>query len=333
MQDLHEHLILKSLSGTISPEEEQELRAWLDKNPENRREYEAYLKVWKLSPSSKEVNDFQSREEWEKLEARIEGDSASQPLRRELSFLKSRSYAIAASVSFLLVCSLMLHLINFSGSKDLIVHESGERQIHFVLPDGTEVWLNRGSKLSYPEEFEEGERRVQLSGEAFFEVVKDPKKPFIVEADKAAVKVLGTSFNVKAFEQAALTRVYVVSGKVSMYVVEEEEKEVVLSPGDMGVLYKSTASLRVEKVESPNALAWKEKKLVFKKAELKEVVATLGDYFSVDIELANPALLQCRFTSSFEDPKLEEVLEVLQYALNVRISRDGKTVKIEGKGC
>ena len=97
MQELHEHLILKSLSGTISPEEEQELLAWLEESPENRREFEAYQKVWKLSASSKEVNDFQSWDEWEKLKARIEGDSSSQPLGRELSFRKSRSFAIAAS--------------------------------------------------------------------------------------------------------------------------------------------------------------------------------------------------------------------------------------------
>ena len=333
MQDLHEQLILKFLSGTITPEEQQELRAWLDEKPENRREFEEYQKVWGLSAASKEVADFQGRQEWKKLEARIEKDSYSQSGGREIPFWKSRPFAVAASVSFLLICTLMLFLINFKGNTDLIVQESGERQLLVMLPDGSEVWLNRESVLSYPQDFEAGERRVQLSGEAFFEVEKNPAKPFVVKTDKAAVKVLGTSFNVKAFEQAAVTEVYVRSGKVRMHVIEEEEKEVVLTPGDKGFLYKSTATLRVEREDSPNVLAWKEKRLIFKKTELKEVVATLEEYFSVNIRVTNPALLQCRFTSSFEDPELEEVVEVLRHALNVEINTDKESLEIQGKGC
>jgi transmembrane sensor len=167
----------------------------------------------------------------------------------------------------------------------------------------------------------------------FFEVEKNPDKPFVVQGGGAAIRVLGTAFNVKAFAQTPQTAVYVLSGKVSLSVLEEQEREMVLSPGETGVLDKTDLSLSLEKEDPSNVLAWKDKKLVFKKTELQQVFKTLEDYFEVNIKVSNPAILSCRFTSSFQDPELEEVLEVLRISLNLSISRQGESLKIEGDGC
>lgn len=333
IQDRHEHLILKFLSGNLSPEEDRELRLWLDSDPENRREFEEYQKVWSLSPLSKELPDFKTGEEWLKLEAVIGQDQAQQRPRRRLSFQNPRLMAIAATVAFLVVSALMFFLLRFEGNENLIVKESGDQRIHFVLPDGSEVWLNKESSLSYPEAFTGSERNVGLKGEAFFDVQKNPEKAFVIHTDKAEVTVLGTSFNVKAFDQAEHTQVYVLSGKVSLAAGENPEERVILNPGETGLLDQTDLSLRVKEETDINTIAWKSNKLIFKKTELQQVVKTLENYFSTEILVENPSLLQCRFSSSFQNPSLEEVLEVLKVALNLTITKKKELWVIEGEGC
>ena len=332
-QDRHEHLIIKFLSGSLTPEEDRELRLWLDRNPENRREFEEYQKVWRLSPISKELPDFKTGEEWVKLEVAIGHDQAPQQRHKTLAFRKPRMMAVAATVAFLVVSTLVFYLVRLEGNENLIVKESGDQRIHFVLPDGSEVWLNRESSLSYPEAFAGSERKVELKGEAFFDVRKNPEKAFIIHTEKAEVKVLGTSFYVKASEQADQTQVYVLSGKVSLAAGENPEERVILNPGETGLLDQTDLSLKVKEEVDINDLAWKSKNLIFNKTELQQVVKVLENYFSAEISVENPSLLQCRFSSSFQDPSIEEVLEVLKVALNLRVSKKGNVWIIDGEGC
>lgn len=332
-QDRHEHLMLKFLSGSMSPEERQELRLWLDESPENQRELEEYRKVWALGSLPAARPDFQTQEEWEKLEAAIEQEHASLRRQKTVPFRKTPLPAIAATIAFLLICVLSLYLFTLNEDRGLIVQESAEQPIDFVLPDGSQVWLNRRSKLSYPQNFNEEDRRVELMGEAFFEVEKNPARPFVIHADGAAIKVLGTSFNVKAFAQTAQTAVYVLSGKVSLSAIGHQEQEVLLSPGQTGFLHKTDLSLSLQKEDASNVLAWKDKKLIFKKTELRQVLKTLEEYFEVKISVSNPALLTCRFSSSFQDPELEEVLDVLRISLNLSIRKEGKSLTLDGDGC
>jgi transmembrane sensor len=167
-QDRHEHLILKSLSGSLTPEEGQELRLWLDENPENRLLLEEYRKVWQLSNRPDELPDFQTRQEWQKLESAIQQDRAAAARPHPVPSRRSPLLAIAASLAFLILCAVGLYLFSLDGNRAVIVKESGEEMIEFVLPDGSEVWLNRHSRLTYQQGFNEQERRVELSGEAFF---------------------------------------------------------------------------------------------------------------------------------------------------------------------
>lgn len=331
MQDRHEYLMLRYLSGNLSPEEDRELRSWLEESPGNSRELEEYQKVWQQSFSPKAVQDFQSAEEWEKLKAAIDRENAASVKGRSISLKRPGWLSIAASIGVLMVSVVGIYLLLFSGKEELILKESGSQEMSFLLPDGSEVWLNKHSTLSYHKSFAQ-ERMVSLSGEAFFEIEKDPEKPFVIYADKAAIRVLGTSFNVKAFEHSPLTEVYVLTGKVSLSSVEQGEG-VMLHPGEMGLLHTKEGGVSVAREANPNALAWKEKRLTFKKAPLKEVIKTLEDYFSVNISVANPELLKCRFSSSFANPELEEVLQVLRHALQLTIKRSGDPLLIDGKGC
>ena len=325
-----EQLMIRQLSGTISPEEQKALLRWLQENPEHQKAFDDFQQVWKLSEAKAVTPNFNTQQEWQRLEVSL--DELDQPAVKERS-LPGRDWGwlkIAASVAFLLSCAAVFFLLN--RDPELIVKESGTAEIYLTLSDGSEVWLNRGSSIRYPEEFEGDERLVELSGEAFFKVAHNPEKPFIVLADKAKVKVLGTSFNVKAYPQTALAEVFVLTGKVGLSAVAAEA-QLVLKPGDKGVLTKAQNLLSIEQTEVGNILAWREKKLVFKKAALGEVISTLEDYFNVKIQVANPALLHCRFSSSFNDPALEEVLEVLRHSLNISIEGEGGNFRLVGEGC
>lgn len=329
MQESHyNHLILKFLSNDISHEEHQELFSWVDKSPENRKAIEEIRKVWNLSNKNLTKPDFQTPEEWRKLELALEQTAHKETRERKFDFSRSGFFKIAASIAILLVCSVVLYFFNFQNQ--VIVKESGSEKAYFTFPDGSEIWLNEKSKISYTENFNKEERFVKLSGEAFFDVKKNPNKPFIIIANDAQIKVLGTSFNVRAYNEEQTTEVVVVTGTVSLSVLK---KEILLHPNEKGILLKKNNALSLKVVENPNAVAWKSNQLVFKKSRLSEVVETLEDYFKIKIAIKNPDLLACRFTSTFNDPTIGEVLEALQYSLNLDIVGEGKSYTLDGEGC
>ena len=327
----HEQLIIRHLSGSISPEEQEALVLWLNESQENKKAFDDFQKVWKLSKTETGTPDFSAEQDWHRLEAAIDRVDRSEVAEKQKAHNRWGSFKIAASIAFLLACAALLYLLN--RGDDLIIKESGLQEIHFTLADGSEVWLNKGSTLTYPEEFSADERVVNLEGEAFFKVSHNSDKPFIVLAQKARVKVLGTSFNVKAYEQAPVAEVFVLTGKVGLSAVDLEEQLLVLQPGQKGVLIKEQNLVSMEPTRDDNVLAWRTNKLVFRKAALVEVVPALESYFGIELQVTNPALLHCRFTSSFNEPELGEVLEVLRHSLNIKIVGEGRVYQVAGEGC
>jgi len=322
MTDEYDQLILKSLSGTATEEEQQQLARWMEQSQENRQAVEDYRKVWALRSS--DLSTFDTHTELEKLEAKLDQMHGTQ---KTLSSSRSIAYKIAASVALFTVGSFMIYQTVFR--TETIVKESGSEKIQFSLPDGSQIWLNENSRISYRSDFAD-HRDLDLSGEAFFEVTHNPEKPFVVHADKSEVKVLGTSFNVRAVAGDMKNEVYVVTGKVRM---SEDDQAITLTPGEQGILNKEDHSLSRTTEANPNLIAWKSKQLIFKKASLAEVVETLEDYFDISITVNNPDLQKCRFTSSFKDPVLEEVIEALSIALDINVVHQNKKYTFDGEGC
>lgn len=331
----YEQLIVKHLLGNLTPEEEEVFARWLSTHPDHKRLFEEYQQLWLLAEKETLQLNFQTQQEWERLEVSLdqeqeERQDVTQPLTPKTD--KWKLWRIAAVVALLLLGTAILVLLK-PQEQDLLTRESGSKELFFALADGTQIWLNKGSSLSYSPNFGEHERIVRLQGEAFFAVAHNPQKPFTIQADSARVQVLGTSFNVKAYKDAATAEVLVVTGKVSFAAAQAAKEAVVLEPGEKGVLRKADNVVSKQLSQNANALAWKNNRLLFQKTALHEVIATLEDYFDTRIQVQNQALLNCRFTSTFDDPQLEEVLEVLQHSLNIRILKDGQGWKLEGEGC
>lgn len=324
----YEHLIVKSLSGTITSAEKQELDSWINESAENRRIAEDLEQVWKLSSEDVTVHDFKTAQEWSRFEATIAGESESQ--RGVVRITQTAWFRVAASLLLLALGTFVVYLGFFASNE--VVHSTDDSTRSLTLPDGSRVWLNAQSRISHDADFNGNIRSVVLEGEAFFEVKEDASRPFIINTDLAQVKVLGTSFDVRA-AKADQTKVFVVTGRVSFSAREHQDAGVVLTPGEGAALSSHDLTINRTVDHDPNLLAWKEKKLVFRKTAMSEVIRTLKQYFRTEITIKNKELLRCHFTSTFNDPTLDEVVEVLKESLNLNIVRQQNTVIIDGEGC
>nr|WP_281501010.1 FecR domain-containing protein [Cellulophaga sp. F20128] len=185
----------------------------------------------------------------------------------------------------------------------------------FVLNDSTVVWLNSGSTLRFPISFEGmDERKVALEGEAYFEVTKNVNKPFIVDTKKLDVKVYGTSFNVNAYDDYNSLLVVLVEGKVSLLQDGNDgQKEVmVLRPNDVvsydvdSEILRRSRDSRLEKYT-----AWKEGSILFYNDPIDAVIKRLEKWYNIEIQIEDAALKEYRFTATFNNESLEQVLELL----------------------
>ena len=179
-----------------------------------------------------------------------------------------------------------------------------------VLSDGTTVYLNAESELTYPVKFSENDRRVFLKGEAYFDVQRDTSKPFVVEANSLEIRVLGTEFGVRAYQDEGSIRTTLKKGMVS---VENEENKVVLTPGMQASFNKETAKMDVREVNVDLFLAWKDGRLVFDNCSLENILEDLGKWYDFNIRYAREDARLIPFSLNIKKHNaFAEVLQLLE---------------------
>jgi ferric-dicitrate binding protein FerR (iron transport regulator) len=223
------------------------------------------------------------------------------------------------------------------------------------LPDGSRVILNSGSTLSYPNVFEGGSRTVYLTGEAFFDVKKDKTKPFFVNASGIRVKVLGTTFNVKAYPEEGTVETTLVTGEVQIFTGKQTSMpDITLKPSQKAVYSKDNKQILRLDEELPQkvspvsksvtdnsqnkpsqtsakvneSIAWKDNQLVFDNEEFNELTAKIERWFNVEIILDYPALKNARFSGKFDKETIEQALNAMILATPFRytISKNKITI-------
>lgn len=199
-----------------------------------------------------------------------------------------------------------------------------------TLPDGTKVWLNAGSKLRYAQPFTQ--RNVQLKGEGFFDVVRNEDSPFTVHTQALQVRVLGTSFNVKHYDQEH-TEVGVASGSVQVSLQEDSLQLAILSPSEGILLEKASKELLKTHYDLNTLSAWKEGKLVFKNEPLKDMIPKLERWYQVRIRLEHDALGARRFSGTFHQEKLSNILQIVHHAVCIEYEIDQQEVTITEGSC
>jgi len=194
---------------------------------------------------------------------------------------------------------------------------------HLSLADGTHVWLNSESSLSYPVSFNGNTRKVVLKGEAYFEVAKNPEKPFLVSTAFTDVKVLGTKFNVSAYTEDPYNAVTLAEGKVQLSgpEVSSDNAPVLLKPGEQATFYKDNSQFEVTKVNTAIALAWKDGKFYFEKAPLEQILTRMARWYDFDFLFRDSALHKTRFTGVIDKNKtLTELLDIIKLTSNINYS-------------
>jgi ferric-dicitrate binding protein FerR (iron transport regulator) len=203
------------------------------------------------------------------------------------------------------------------------------------LPDGTAVKLNSGSSVQFPEHFYGDTREVKLNGEAYFEVVRDVEKPFIVHTEQARTTVVGTSFNIKSL-QGSLTEVTLVEGKVrvtSSHISEGNWEEVTLDPNQQAIIETGSSTITTRKVDALRYIAWKDNVLEFENTSLESAVEGLKKWYGVEIELKNAERSTCTISATYRNESLENVLKSFEYTLKIDYTfQDGKVI-IDSKKC
>jgi ferric-dicitrate binding protein FerR (iron transport regulator) len=179
----------------------------------------------------------------------------------------------------------------------------------FVLPDGTTGFLNSGSTLEYPVIFTNG-RNVTLKGEAYFDVKRDEEHPFTVNSQNLKTIVLGTQFNVIAYENENSEEIILKEGKVEVYSNQGEKLET-LQPNQKLVLNTQTRQYNKNQVEAEQYVSWTEGKLIFRNESMQQVANRLGRWYNAEIEIRDPELLKYAFRATFIDEPIEEVLKLL----------------------
>lgn len=332
--DVFADLITKKLSGDITPEEVQQLDNWLAQNPENEHLYEDLAQVWANTSHYQESYQPDAAQGFARFSQSLaNATQQSSPPVKELKHKSSRRsfgmIGIAATVAILFVAGYFL-LFNQPKDTNVVVATTNTTQT-VTLPDGSTVSLNKNSELSYNKKFDT--RIVNLKGEAFFEVTKQNGKPFSILSNGTKTEVLGTSFNIKASEQNQDVEVTVLTGKVAVSLEKEPKKKVLLVPGDKAVYQPKTALIKKEKSSNKNFLAWKTLRLAFDNNTLKNIIPELEKLYQIKIVLGNEKMLNCRFTGTFDNVKLEEALEIIKFTFNASYTKSGNTYTIKGKGC
>ena len=306
------------LKGILSKEKEQELLFWIKSDEENRL---LFLKEQELlSRQGLTQKDKNLNLKWKSFKQRI--DFGNQHNHAKILFLRVASIAAAFIFGILLTTVVVSKYFSVpiqTAQIQNITTPYGART-NMSLPDSSIVWLNSGSTLSFPSDFNKS-RLVTLTGEAFFEVVKSDK-PFIVSTKNGEVEVKGTSFNVSTFAEEALQATLVTG---SVLVREKDSKnEVTLRPGQQANIFGSR--IDVAKVETDLFTSWKDGKLIFRKEYLSEVVKKLERWYNVKIELEDDKRLQkIWYSGTLEMESFSEVLELLKITAPVDYTYNEKT--------
>lgn len=324
-------LLPRYLSGGLDRAEKALFQQALDRYPELKKELAACEKIWDGGETLGQQRRYDLDAEWEQMRSQLPGFARpKEPRERKLSPLRA-VYRIAAVL-------LLGMALGFGGYQALrvagttrVVAQDALVPVH--LPDGTEVLLNHHSKIRYRRQFDEKSRQVRLTGEAYFDVAREPDRPFLIDAGSARVEVLGTSFNVQAYKDADVVEITVESGVVALTAKGEPGEQIVLKAGNSGSYLSQEKALELVPHMDRNKLAWKTRELFFDNTPLGEVARVISHSYHVEVLIPNAQLEGCPLTASFEGQDLDSVLEVLAMTMDLDIQKEGGTIRLLGSAC
>lgn len=303
---MEKELLHKYFRGDTSPQEEKQIMDWAEASADNYRQYLEERKIWNAllihyTTSAEKASTFSAQNK---------------------SFILWKIGSIAASIALLISLSWIIFTANKEEPQSLqaVMVPAGQR-VQLVLGDGTKVWLNSKSTFTYPTSFGKNIREVELDGEGYFEVTKNEKAPFIVKTRKYDIKVLGTTFNVSAYQnKLSAFETSLLEGAIDVSTGDQTEW-ISLTPNEKvteidGILQKDT-------INNPEHLRWREGLICLDDEPFENLMRKFAVYYGIDIVINNPNVLKYKCTGKFRQTDgIEYALRVLQKDVKFKYLRN-----------
>lgn len=342
-QPITEDLLGKFLAQETDAQESALVENWLKQDKNHQKELDDYryilaqIAINKAENPAEQIN-VNVDAAWKKVKSQMQPatELTTKVIPIDKNILKAPTHRggagvglsirIAASITLLLAGILAIFLSR--KESEIISLKTTNQTLEQTLPDGSVVFLNTNTNLSYPTDFEGDTREINLSGEAFFKVQRNENKPFIIHANGSDIRVLGTSFNVKAYTKNV--KVSVESGKVEF---KHEKKQTLLTKGEEAEFEAEKDTIRKAVILDKNTFAYKTKTFVFEDSSLEHVINVLSENYRTKIILKNNNIKTCRLTTTFTNETLPNTLNVIAETLNLKVIPEGEKYIIDGAGC
>ncbi|SMO71318.1 FecR family protein [Fodinibius sediminis] len=358
--------IIRVITGDCSWRDRERVAEWIKEDRGNKEKFEKLQETWRIAGR---LDLWQNEDQaWAKLSERISrpshlkihrldntGRAEEQPTgsldtlypRKKHAYLP---WVFRAAAAFLLLFGILYAAHYYApeekgneppaSAMEEVEVGRGQR-LNLTLGDGTRVVLNSGSMLRYPPQFREAIREVELEGEAYFDVARNESEPFIVHTAKASVRVLGTEFNISAYSEKVDVEVVVAEGRVAVTAepnsgdkdtvsLTSSRNEVVVRKGEYTAVREGalpTTPVRAASMEYH--LGWVDGNLIFEATPLREVIRRLELYYNRDFKVADPGLLDHKFTAAFKKKPLSKVLDVLSVAMDLKYRQADSLIYLE----
>lgn len=347
-------IIVRFLLDEASEEDIQLLEYWISLNEENKDYFEQIRNTWDSIELQKELDDSKIRNDYNHVLDQIDINNTSQSFT---IYGYLNNWVVKGAAVFLLGIAFSYMLLNKSVSSQdntfNVIETPRGSKATVLLPDGSTVLLNADSKLTYPQKISQKKREVTLEGEAFFEIEKDEDRQFLVKTNDITVKVFGTSFNVKSYPEENTTETTLVEGSISIYKNSANGKmlgtELKMEPNQRMILYKdlekSTPKESIPKkaknvpirkaklvlsksVDTERFISWKDGHLKIDSEPMNILAVTLERRYDVKVHFMDEEIKQFRFTGTFKNETIEQVMEAIKLASAVDYSIDERNIWI-----
>ncbi|MCL3851470.1 DUF4974 domain-containing protein [Parabacteroides sp. GYB001] len=322
-EHISDHIIDYLLSGEKEVTDPV-LQEWLDRNEENRQELERYRKIWEESGHYMDPGIFNVDRAWEKVDT---SNRQKTLLRKRVNNIYYTLSGVAASVLLMVILSVTGV---FDKEQDISVSLTADygNRSEIALPDGSVVKLNSGSDITYVYNSKKKIREVRFQGEGYFDVSKS-KTPFIVKmTDGVEVKVLGTSFNLKAYDSDPTIQASLVEGRIEL---KHQNEKLTMKAGEMAEFDKRTNKLKQLDGDLSHSYGWLNNKLYMDDMSLGDVCLFLERWYNVDIALQEGLGEKIHYNGVIQEETITEVLEALSHLSNIAYHVKGKDISITSK--
>lgn len=311
---IEETHILAYIKGNLPDDITREYDALMLSSPEFRQAVEQIKNLYNLSDNLRKQKEVDASSGWNKVSRRIKRATF-----REKAWNFTRSAAAILLPLFLLHQFVVQPMLERIPAEMITLSSAPGIVTKAVLPDGSEVWLNAQSELTYPVRFSGKERTVELSGEAYFKVEANPNNSFNVKIPgDITVSAFGTEFNINAFSDEPVYQVTLAQGNVEVETARLLRKE--LMAGQKAILTPQTGEVNIVQADTYVETAWKDGKMVFRREKLETIAQKLSRKFGVIIRLEGDTLKDYEYTATFTDETLEDILELLRRSAPITYS-------------